>query len=90
MEDVDDVIAGEETLETDEHLLKKQLEELLETAGTKYHPFDLKNDDLVRIKVLFPENAILFQVPKTAGRRSAATKVRNNISGGLDLLVSML
>jgi hypothetical protein len=36
--------------------LEKQLRDLLESAGTRSHPFDLKNDDLVNIKRLFPEN----------------------------------
>jgi selenocysteine-specific translation elongation factor len=36
--------------------LEKQLRDLLESAGTRSHPFDLKNDDLVKIKRLFPEN----------------------------------
>ena len=36
--------------------LEKKLRELLNSAGTKTHPFDLKNDDLVKIKKLFPEN----------------------------------
>jgi hypothetical protein len=47
----------------------------------------MKNDDLVRIKVLFPENAVLFQVPQKGKDK---TRVRNNTSGGLDLYVRIM
>ena len=58
------------------------MREMLDQAGTRAHPFDLKNDDLVKIKILFPENQILF---KAAGLEKC--QQRSNVRSGLDLHV---
>jgi hypothetical protein len=49
---------------------ESKMKDLIDKFASKQHPFDLKNDEMVRIKMLFPENKALAALggPKIPGQ----------------------